>query len=82
MLSRTASQLLHGKLFIFTRLPFDKPFLCSPFNIESPVIVTFQALFAISIMFHTEGAKVFKKVQLQGRLKYLNLEQDPGHNGR
>ena len=56
--------------------------MCSPFNIESPVIVTFQALFAISIMFHTEGAKVFKKVQLQGRLKYLNLEQDPGHNAR
>ena len=32
-------------------------------------------------LFHIEGAKNFKKKeQLQGRLKQLNLEQDPGHN--
>ena len=28
------------------------------------------------------GKKNFKKGQFQGRLKQLNLEQDPGHNTR
>ena len=28
------------------------------------------------------GQKIFKKEQLQGHLKQLNLEQDPSHNTR
>ena len=31
---------------------------------------------------HWGGKKIFKKGQLQGRLKQLNLEQDPGYNTR
>ena len=34
------------------------------------------------MLFHIEGAKFFKKGQLQGLFKQLNLEQDPGHNTR
>ena len=32
--------------------------------------------------FILRGHKFFKKKQLQGRLKQLSLEQDPGHNTR
>ena len=41
--------------------------------------MTYQAL---RTLFHVEGAKFFKKGQLQGRLKQLNLEQDLGHSTR
>ena len=41
--------------------------------------MTYQAL---RTLFHVEGEKFFKKGQLQGRLKQLNLEQDLGHSTR
>ena len=34
------------------------------------------------MLFHIEGAKFFQNWQLLGRLKLLNLEQDPSHNTR
>ena len=37
---------------------------------------------ALHTLVHVKKAKSFKKGQLQGRLKQLNLEQDPGHNTR
>ena len=36
----------------------------------------------LHILSHWGGHKFFKKGQLQGRLKQLSLEQDPGHNTR
>ena len=33
---------------------------------------------ALRKLFHLEGAKLFKKGQFQGRLKQLNLKQNPG----
>ena len=34
------------------------------------------------MLFHIEGAEFFKKGKLQGHLKQLNLEHDPGHDTR
>ena len=33
---------------------------------------------ALHTLFHIDGAKCLKKGQFQGRLKQLNLEQNPG----
>ena len=41
------------------------------------LLLTFQAL---RRLFHVEGAKVFKRLQFQGRLKEINLEQNPVRN--
>ena len=41
-----------------------------------------HGLQALDTLFHIEGYKFFKKGQLQGRLKQLSFEQDPGHNTR
>ena len=41
-----------------------------------------QRIQALHTLFHIQGAKFFKKRQLQGHLKQLNLKQGPGHNTR
>ena len=35
---------------------------------------------ALSMLLHIEGAKFFSKGHLEGRLKQVNLEENPGHN--
>ena len=32
------------------------------------------------MIFHDQGAKFLKNRQLQGRLKQLHVEEDPGHD--
>ena len=50
---------------------------CASFAERNIIVMTIQAL---RTLFHIEGKKFFKKGQLQGRSKQLNLEQDPDHN--
>ena len=43
-------------------------------------MISYFPVQALRTLLHTEGAKCFSKGKLQGRLKQLNLEEDPGHN--
>ena len=48
------------------------------YSLQKLLVAKYPSLQALCTLFHIEGAKFFKKRQFQGRLKQLNLEQNPG----